>query len=70
MTVVLALRQAGCLAWRGILRIRKSPEQLVDVTFQPMLLLVAFGYLFGGAIAGSPSSYLRLLVPGRRPTGL
>ena len=59
-----ALRQAICLAGRGILLLRKSPEQLVDVTFQPMLLLVAFGYLFGGAMAGSPRAYLRLLVPG------
>jgi oleandomycin transport system permease protein len=59
-----ALRQAACLAGRGILLLRKSPEQLVDVTFQPVLLLVAFGYLFGGAMAGSPEAYLRLLVPG------
>nr|WP_208407263.1 ABC transporter permease [Amycolatopsis granulosa] len=52
------------LAWRGVLKIRKNPEQLLDVTLQPILFLLMFGYLFGGAIAGSTSAYLQALVPG------
>ncbi|NIH78164.1 ABC transporter permease [Amycolatopsis viridis] len=59
-----ALQDGFTLAWRGVLKIRKNPEQLLDVTLQPILFLLMFGYLFGGAIAGSTSAYLQALVPG------
>jgi oleandomycin transport system permease protein len=59
-----ALQHGFSLAWRGILKIRKNPEQLIDVTIQPILFLVMFVYLFGGAIAGSTGSYLQNLTPG------
>ncbi|MFD4195755.1 ABC transporter permease [Amycolatopsis thermoflava] len=59
-----ALQDGFTLAWRGVLKIRKNPEQLADVTLQPILFLLMFGYLFGGAIAGSTSAYLQVLVPG------
>ncbi len=52
------------LAWRGILKIRKNPEQLADVTIAPIIFLVMFVYLFGGALSGSIDSYLQMVVPG------
>jgi oleandomycin transport system permease protein len=52
------------LAWRGILKIRKNPEQLADVTIAPIIFLLLFTYLFGGALAGSTTAYLQNLVPG------
>jgi ABC-2 type transport system permease protein len=57
---------SACLtfAWRGVLKIRHVPEQLIDATFGPILLLVTFTYLFGGAIAGSTDDYLQFLLPG------
>lgn len=62
--LVGALRDGCVLAGRGIRKIRRNPEHLVDVTVQPVLFLVMFGYLFGGAIAGSTAAYLQDLVPG------
>ena len=59
-----ALQHGLSLAWRGVLKIRKNPEQLVDVTIQPILFLVLFVYLFGGAVAGSTGTYLQNLTPG------
>ncbi|HVW40036.1 MAG TPA: ABC transporter permease [Amycolatopsis sp.] len=59
-----ALQNGLSLAWRGVLKIRKNPEQLVDVTIQPILFLVLFVYLFGGAVAGSTGAYLQNLTPG------
>ena len=50
-------------AWRGILKIKHVPEQLFDVTLTPILFTVMFTYLFGGALAGSPSEYLQFLLP-------
>ncbi|MEV4313953.1 ABC transporter permease [Actinocrispum sp. NPDC049592] len=52
------------LCGRGVRRIRRNPAYLVDVTVQPVLFLVMFVYLFGGAIAGDRGTYLRDLVPG------
>ena len=51
-------------AWRGLLKIKHMPEQLVDVTIGPILLLVTFTYLFGGAIEGSTRDYLQFVLPG------
>jgi ABC-2 type transport system permease protein len=39
------------------------PEQLIDVTIGPVVLLVLFTYLFGGAISGSSGAYLQFLLP-------
>jgi oleandomycin transport system permease protein len=58
------VRHGLTLAWRGMLKIRKNPEQLMDVTIGPIIFLLIFTYLFGGAIAGSTDTYLQMLVPG------
>ena len=57
---------SACLTfgWRGMLKIKHVPEQLVDVTITPVLFLLMFTYLFGGAVAGSTSDYLQFLLPG------
>jgi len=50
--------------WRGMLKIKHVPEQLIDVTLTPVLFLLMFTYLFGGAVAGSTGDYLQFLFPG------
>ena len=59
-----ALTQTTSLAWRALLKMRRNPEQLVDVTAMPVLFTVMFGFMFGGAISGSQASYLPILIPG------
>lgn len=51
-------------AWRALLRIKHVPEQLMDVTVFPVMMLLMFTYLFGGAVAGSTAAYLQDVVPG------
>ena len=46
------VRHSLALAGRNVLKIRRTPEQLVDVTLQPIIFTVMFVYLFGGAISG------------------
>jgi ABC-2 type transport system permease protein len=57
---------SACLTfgWRGMLKIKHVPEQLLDVTVTPVLFLLMFTYLFGGAIAGSTGEYLHFILPG------
>jgi ABC-2 type transport system permease protein len=50
--------------WRGMLKIKHVPEQLIDVSLTPVLFLLMFTYLFGGAVAGSTDDYLQFLLPG------
>ena len=57
------VRHSLALAHRTILRIRRTPEQLFDVTFQPIIFVVLFVYLFGGAISGSTHDYLQYVLP-------
>jgi oleandomycin transport system permease protein len=58
------LQQTATLAWRTIVQIRHNPWELGDFSFQPILFVVLFTYVFGGAIAGSTGEYLRLALPG------
>ncbi len=59
-----ALSAALTFGWRGMLKIKHVPEQLLDVTLTPVLFLLMFTYLFGGALAGSTTDYLQYLLPG------
>ena len=52
------------IARRNLLHIKATPEQLVEMTIQPIMFLVLFVYVFGGAIAGSSSEYLQFALPG------
>jgi ABC-2 type transport system permease protein len=51
-------------AWRAMLKIRHVPMQLFDVTVFPIMFVLMFTYLFGGALADSPRDYLQFLLPG------
>ena len=52
------------MAWRSTKKMRRNPEQFFDVTIQPLLFTAMFAYIFGGAISGSVSAYLPLIIPG------
>ncbi|MDW5598558.1 ABC transporter permease [Conexibacter stalactiti] len=58
------LTACRAFAWRGMLKIRHVPEQLIDATLTPVLFTLMFTYMFGGAIAGSTSEYLQFILPG------
>ncbi|KOX11884.1 ABC transporter permease [Nocardiopsis sp. NRRL B-16309] len=59
-----ALSASLTFGWRALLKIKHVPEQLFDVTLFPVLFLLMFTYLFGGAIVGSTEEYLQWVLPG------
>jgi ABC-2 type transport system permease protein len=59
-----ALSAALTFGWRGMLKVKHVPEQLLDVTITPVMFVLMFTYLFGGAIAGSTGAYLDYILPG------
>ena len=58
------LSAALTFGWRGMLKVKHVPEQLLDVTITPVMFVLLFTYLFGGAIAGSTGDYLDYILPG------
>ncbi len=59
-----AISNSRVMAYRGMLKMRRNPEQFFDVVLQPILFTLLFTYLFGGAIAGNVISYLPIIIPG------
>jgi len=58
------LRHSAVIAKRSLIGTWRTPEALVDVTLQPIIFLLLFTYVFGGAIAGSTTGYLMFALPG------
>ncbi len=59
-----AVSAALTFAWRGMLKVRHVPEQLLDVTITPVMFVLLFTYVFGGAVSGSTGEYLDYILPG------
>jgi oleandomycin transport system permease protein len=57
------LRHSLVLAGRAVRKIRRTPEQFIDVTLQPIIFVVLFVYVFGGAVSGSTHDYLQYVLP-------
>ncbi len=59
---------AACLlvVRRNLLHIKRMPELLLDVTIQPVMFVLLFAFVFGGAISipGSDVEYREYLIPG------
>ena len=60
------LRHTGALIRRNLLSTKATPEELMDVTFFPIIMTVMFTYVFGGAMKASVpgGDYLEYLIPG------
>jgi oleandomycin transport system permease protein len=61
---IVGLRNTLTLAWRTLVQIKHNPFELLDFSIQPLMFLVLFTYVFGGAISGSTSEYLTFGLPG------
>ncbi|MEX0761727.1 MAG: ABC transporter permease [Dehalococcoidia bacterium] len=52
------------MAWRNVMRYARSPDLLVFSTVQPVMFVLLFTYVFGGAISGGAGNYIDFLLPG------
>ncbi|WP_110238969.1 ABC transporter permease [Nocardioides gilvus] len=59
-------QQSWAITRRNLIHIRRMPEMLLDVTLQPVMFVLLFAYVFGGAIAvqGAPDGYREWLLGG------
>jgi ABC transporter DrrB family efflux protein len=59
-----ALADTLVLAKRSLLRIPRAPDLLLSFTVQPIMFVLLFAYVFGGAITTPGYSYIDFLMPG------
>jgi ABC transporter DrrB family efflux protein len=59
-----AIHDALLLAERNLRRLPRNPDLLVGVTFQPIMFVVLFTYVFGGAIVTPGYDYIDFFLPG------
>jgi ABC-2 type transport system permease protein/oleandomycin transport system permease protein len=52
------------IAKRSLLRVPRQPELLLGFTIQPIMFVLLFRYVFGGAIETPGTSYVDFLLPG------
>lgn len=58
------LSDVWVLVWRSLKHITKNPDQLLGLTIQPIMFMLLFRYVFGGAIQTGGTSYVNFLVAG------
>jgi ABC transporter DrrB family efflux protein len=58
------IADALILAKRNLQHIPRIPAQLLDVTIQPIIFVLLFRFVFGGAINTGGISYVNFLMPG------
>ncbi|MBP2581712.1 oleandomycin transport system permease protein [Streptomyces sp. PvR006] len=60
------LRHIGALARRNALQIKQDPESMFDAVLMPIIFILLFVYVFGGAISGKGNNdvYVNYVTPG------
>ncbi len=64
MSAVRTAQQSLTLTWRSLVKIRHSPDQLLDVAMVPVGFVLVFVFLFGNAVSGNWHAYLQFVLPG------
>ena len=63
-TIAYAVSDTFVIAKRSLLRIPRQPDLLVGFTIQPVMFVLLFVYVFGGAISTPGYDYVDFLIPG------
>jgi len=64
LPVPTVIADAVAIAWRGLITYRRVPQLLVFSTIQPVVFVLMFRYVFGGAIRVPGVDYVDYLMPG------
>jgi ABC-type multidrug transport system permease subunit len=64
MSVATSAEDTMVLAKRNLLRIPRQPDLLIAYTIQPVMFVLLFVYVFGGAIQTPGFDYVDFLMPG------
>jgi ABC-2 type transport system permease protein len=60
--LVRGLRDGGVITWRNLLNVRRNVDWLFAAVIQPIMFILLFAYVFGGALGGG--EYREFLIAG------
>jgi ABC transporter DrrB family efflux protein len=63
-TLALAFADAGVVAKRNLIKIKRVPEVLIWTTMSPIMFVLLFAYVFGGSIEIPGVNYKEFLIAG------
>ena len=63
-SLAMSMSDTLVLAKRNLIRIPRQPDLLIAYTIQPVMFVLLFVYVFGGAIDSGPFDYVDFLMPG------
>lgn len=64
LSPLTGLANTFTLTWRSLVKLKTNPEDLPGLVLTPIMYLVLFTYIFGGAISGNVHNYLQFELPG------
>lgn len=62
--LAMAVSDAVTITWRNLKAMSRTPEVIVFSTIQPIIFVLTFRYVFGGAIRSPGVDYVDFLMPG------
>lgn len=63
-SVALAISDGAVVAKRNLIKVKRVPELLIWTLMSPIMFVVLFGYVFGGAIVPENVNYREFLIAG------
>ncbi|MDT0302996.1 ABC transporter permease [Streptomonospora wellingtoniae] len=64
ITPLSAAQHGALLTWRSLLKIKRNPEEVLGLTFMPLMFVALFVFVFGEAMMGDWQAYRDLITPG------
>ncbi|MBO0803845.1 MAG: ABC transporter permease [Nocardiopsaceae bacterium] len=64
LSPVTGLRNTFTLTWRSLLKLKTNYEEILSLSLTPIMYLLLFTYVFGGAVSGNVHNYLQYVLPG------
>jgi oleandomycin transport system permease protein len=64
MNPIIGVRNTFTLTWRSLLKLRTNYEEVLGLSLTPIMYLLLFTYVFGGAVSGNVHNYLQYELPG------
>ncbi|MDA8371685.1 MAG: ABC transporter permease [Nocardiopsaceae bacterium] len=61
---ITTVRHGALLTWRSLLKIKSNPEEVIGLTFMPLMFVALFVFVFGQAMMGDWQSYRDQIIPG------
>jgi ABC-2 type transport system permease protein len=62
--ILWTIKDTATLTWRNALKYKRLPQLIVFSTIQPVMFVLLFAYVFGGAIKIPGVNYINFLLPG------